>query len=132
MCLAAAIHKNKSISELFNELPTRFSQAGLLNNFPQEDSNKIIAKLAKDDNASRALIKKCFTSQDGFGEIETINSLDGIRISFKNGDLAHIRPSGNAPQLRIYAVADSQARANTIVEIGLKKDGVLKSLQKLV
>jgi phosphomannomutase len=29
------------------------------------------------------------------------NVLDGVRVHFHNGDVAHIRPSGNARQLRI-------------------------------
>jgi phosphomannomutase len=39
-----------------------------------------------------------------------INVLDGVRVYFHDGDVAHVRPSGNAPQLRIYANSDSQAR----------------------
>jgi len=34
-----------------------------------------------------------------FDEITRICTLDGIRCFFRNDDIAHIRPSGNAPQL---------------------------------
>lgn len=72
-----------------------------------------------------------FTPEDGFDAVERISTLDGVRIFFHNGDIAHIRPSGNAPQLRIYAVADSQTRANQIVEIGLREpDGILRKLEE--
>ena len=37
---------------------------------------------------------------------------DGVRILFANGEVAHVRPSGNADELRIYAVADTQRRAD--------------------
>jgi len=37
----------------------------------------------------------------GFGPLETIDYLDGIRMRFEGGDIAHVCPSGNAPQLRI-------------------------------
>jgi len=37
---------------------------------------------------------------------------DGVRVLFDNGDVAHVRPSGNADELRIYTVADTQARAD--------------------
>lgn len=132
MCLAAAVRKNLSLSNLFSELPARYTAIGLLNNFPQEDSDAIVAMLSKKDEAARELIEKCFTKNDGFGKIKDINPLDGVRMAFDNGDIAHIRPSGNAPQLRMYAVADSQQRANAIVELGLKENGALKTLQKLV
>ena len=59
------------------------------------------------------------------------NYLDGVRWGFDNGDIAHIRPSGNAPQLRIYTVAGSQARADTIVALGIREpDGILRSMEK--
>ena len=73
----------------------------------------------------------CFTPDLGFGGIVRVNTLDGVRIWFDNGDIAHIRPSGNAPQLRIYAVADTQARADEIVAEGIREpDGILRRLEK--
>ena len=70
-----------------------------------------------------------FTKQLGFDDVVDINVLDGLRIRFRNGDIAHIRPSGNAPQLRIYAVADTQARAEEIVALALSEpDGLLRRL----
>ena len=59
-----------------------------------------------------------FTPALEFDDIVRINVLDGVRVYFRNGDVAHIRPSGNAPQLRIYANSDSQARADQIAEPG--------------
>ena len=72
-----------------------------------------------------------FTPALGFADIVRINVLDGVRIYFRNGDIAHIRPSGNAPQLRIYANSDSQARADQIVEFALREsDGILRRLER--
>ncbi len=59
--------------------------------------------------------------------------MDGLRIFFANGDIAHVRPSGNAPQLRIYANADTQARADEIVELCLREPaGILRQLESAV
>jgi phosphomannomutase len=56
-----------------------------------------------------------------------------VRIWFSNGDVAHLRPSGNADELRIYAVADTPARAEEIVAMGIAEpDGILRSLERLV
>lgn len=41
---------------------------------------------------------------------------DGLRITLDNNDIVHLRPSGNAPELRCYAEADSQDEAYKIVE----------------
>ncbi len=74
-----------------------------------------------------------FTDELGFDSLIKINTIDGVRAYFKNGDIAHIRPSGNAPQLRIYAVANSQERADSIAQWGTSEpDGLLRNLQQLV
>jgi phosphomannomutase len=78
-------------------------------------------------------LKTFFTPARGFGEIIRINVIDGLRVSFENGDIAHIRPSGNAPQLRIYAVADTQARADEIAAMGIgEPNGVLRQMEAAI
>jgi phosphomannomutase len=79
----------------------------------------------------KATLSRFFTHALGFNDIVRINVLDGVRVYFRNGDVAHVRPSGNAPQLRIYANSDSQARADQIVELGLgEPDGILRQLER--
>jgi phosphomannomutase len=79
----------------------------------------------------RATLARLFAPAFGFDDIVRINVLDGVRIHFANGDVAHVRPSGNAPQLRIYSNSDSQARADRIVELGLREpDGILRLMEK--
>ncbi|MBL4637747.1 MAG: hypothetical protein JKY76_00125 [Proteobacteria bacterium] len=41
----------------------------------------------------------------------SIDATDGIRITFENDDVVHLRPSGNAPELRCYTEAASEKRA---------------------
>ena len=77
----------------------------------------------KDWQHCKAMLARFFTPALGFDDIARINVLDGVRVYFHNGDIAHIRPSGNAPQLRIYANSDSQARADEIVELALREPG---------
>lgn len=77
----------------------------------------------------RAELQRHFSHARGFGPIEGLNYLDGVRIQFAGGDVAHVRPSGNAPQLRIYAVASTEERAEEIVAQGLAEPhGLLRSL----
>jgi phosphomannomutase len=72
-----------------------------------------------------------FSPTFGFDEIVRINVLDGVRVHFRNGDVGHVRPSGNAPQLRIYANSDTQARADEIVAFGLREpDGILRLMER--
>ena len=77
----------------------------------------------------RQALMEHFSVARGFGDIERINFLDGVRILFNNGDVAHLRPSGNADELRIYAVADTQHRADEITHMAIAEpNGILRSL----
>lgn len=66
--------------------------------------------------AIKEKLSRYFTAARGFGNIISINFIDGIRIAFTGGKVAHLRPSGNAPEFRMYATADTQEEADRIVE----------------
>jgi phosphomannomutase len=79
----------------------------------------------------RQRLEHAFPAALGFDRVRWVNLLDGVRVGFANGDVAHLRPSGNAPQLRLYALADSEARADAIVRLGLAEpDGILRQLAR--
>ncbi|HEX5413908.1 MAG TPA: hypothetical protein VFZ27_18850 [Terriglobia bacterium] len=81
----------------------------------------------------RKHLESFFTPQLGFGTITRLNYIDGVRIIFSNGDVAHLRASGNADEFRIYAVADTQARADSIAKMGVAEPGgILRLLEKSV
>ncbi len=76
-----------------------------------------------------AALSAHFSAARGFGAILKINFLDGVRISFSHGEVAHMRPSGNADELRIYAVANTQERADAIAEMAVAEPGgILRAL----
>lgn len=128
--LHEAVLNSLSVSELMSQLPQRSTQAGLIDNFSIDSSMRIVATLKKQDDTAHNLLNSCFTSKDGFSNVVSINTIDGIRIRFKNDEIAHIRPSGNAPQLRIYSVADTQSRADEIVALGIAENGILRRLEE--
>jgi len=76
-----------------------------------------------------------FAQLEGFfaallGKVIGINWTDGVRIRFAGGEVAHIRPSGNADELRIYAMADDPARAKAITDAGIAEpDGILRRME---
>ena len=129
IALVSAAEQEKTVSGLFSDLPARFTQAGLIDNFPSDISRSIMDTFANDTPENRVSLERYFTPADGFGKIKNINSVDGVRVFFDNGDIAHLRPSGNAPQLRIYSVANSQERADQIVKLALQEpDGILRQI----
>jgi phosphomannomutase len=69
----------------------------------------------------KAHLENYFTPQEGFSTITGLNYVDGVRIFFSNGEISHLRPSGNAPEFRNYAIANDPARAERIVRIGLSR-----------
>jgi phosphomannomutase len=122
-------------------LPKRFSKAGLLKNFPRETGLAVVQRLTPsrnspdpDQHARIATdLARVFTQARGFKSVARLDYTDGVRIFFGNNDVAHIRPSGNADELRIYAAADTQARADAIVAEGIREpDGILRSFQRLI
>ena len=43
-----------------------------------------------------------------------LDQTDGLRVTLASGEILHLRPSGNAPELRCYAEADSSVRAASL------------------
>jgi phosphomannomutase len=125
---AAASARSLTVEELWDRLPARFGRAGLIDEIPVAVSGAIMRELVA---MAPAELEPFFGRALGFGKVARRDSTDGVRIWFDNGDIAHLRPSGNAPQLRIYANAGSQARADEIVAHGLREpDGILRALQR--
>jgi phosphomannomutase len=119
-------------------LPKRYGKSGLLKDFPREEGLRVVRRLTpgkdEDDHARIATdLARVFTRARGFTSVARLDYTDGVRIFFSNGDVTHIRPSGNADELRIYAVADTQSRADVIVAEGIREpDGILRSFQRTV
>jgi phosphomannomutase len=108
----------------FTEVPPHWRSADGETLHPSADS-------AENMQVARQALSIHFREARGFGTIDRINFLDGIRISFANGDIAHLRPSGNADELRIYAVADTQDRADAITAMAVAEpDGILRVMSR--
>jgi phosphomannomutase len=73
-----------------------------------------------------------FNEARGFGPLVAVDNLDGLRLTFAGGDVAHVRASGNAPQLRFYALANDAERAELIIELALEQPGgILRELLRI-
>jgi phosphomannomutase len=120
-----------TLAERFALLPKRFSRAALLPNFPQAVGRRIVAEFSGDGAEVRERLQKLMPSELGLGNITRIDHTDGVRMTFASGDVIHFRPSGNADELRVYAVADTEERAETLAARGIAEpDGILRTLAK--
>jgi len=90
-----------------------FCASERLENFPLESSRRLMAQLAKPDALQQFLAP--------FGIVAEIDETDGLRARMDSGEIIHLRPSGNAPELRCYSEAASHARATAIVALTLEK-----------
>ncbi|UWZ35864.1 hypothetical protein Drose_33030 [Dactylosporangium roseum] len=129
--LVRAAEAGVPVSAMFQALPQRFTQAGLIDNFPSDVGQRMIAALAAGDDNARVLTARHFGAEGGFGTVKATDDTDGVRIFFTSGDVAHIRASNNAPQLRMYSIADSQDRADEIVRLAIEEpDGIFRRLER--
>ena len=112
MLLVAA--QKQATSELVKALPQRFTYSDRIQNFATAKSKAIIKSGKKNPNE--------LVRQLGFENvaIKHVDETDGLRITLNNNVILHLRPSGNAPELRCYAEADSYSVANDSVMKALK------------
>ncbi|MBZ9727406.1 MULTISPECIES: phosphomannomutase [Mesorhizobium] len=109
----------KSLSrlrELWN-LPACASER--LENFPVESSRSLMRRLADRDALQRFLAP--------FGTVADVDETDGLRTKMETGEIIHLRPSGNAPELRCYSEAMDPSRATAIVALTLERARAITS-----
>jgi len=99
-----------TVSGLLTSLPQRFTASDRIKNFPTELSKAKLAPLQAGDMTANILAAQALLGEQ-FGKVISVDTTDGIRISFDTDEVAHLRPSGNAPELRCYTEAASQSRA---------------------
>ena len=114
--LALAKAAGQSISQMVAGLPPRFTAADRLQNIPTDASAALITTLRDDPQARAAFFA------DSPAE-KSVDMTDGLRVTFRNGDIVHLRPSGNAPECRCYAEAATLHRAQDLVARHLRKLG---------
>ncbi|MCX7326460.1 MAG: phosphomannomutase [Hyphomicrobiales bacterium] len=96
-----------------SQLPAHFrlpaSLSGLIRAVPTASSQGLIAMLtARSDVRTRFF--------EPFGAIAALDLTDGLRVSLEGGRTLHLRPSGNAPELRIYAEATDAEAAQGMLD----------------
>ena len=111
--LLSARDQGCPVSGLRAALPQRFTASDRLKAFPTELSRQRIGQLHSGDPvADRRAIEAQFGAL--CGRVDAIDATDGLRISFDSNEIIHLRPSGNAPELRCYTEAASAARAQAL------------------
>ena len=111
--LAAAQKSSAKLSDLLLSLPKRYTDSDRLQNFPTQLSQSLLASWANDPNSFGKLLGP------EYSEISACDLTDGLRLSFSNQDIIHIRASGNAPELRCYCESSDYQKAQDMTQMVL-------------
>ena len=111
--LLLSVKQNMSVGQLLKTLSSRFTSSGRIENLPTEKSGLRMAPLQTEDVASNVVAAEALFAAD-FGKIDRMGLTDGVRMFFASGEIVHLRPSGNAPELRCYTEAVTAERADVM------------------
>ncbi|HIF9423642.1 TPA: phosphomannomutase [Photobacterium damselae] len=105
------VAKKNPIYELVKALPQRFTYSDRIQNFATEKSAVIISEVKKNPIN--------FLSKIGFKcvSVTTVDITDGLRMTLSNQDIIHLRPSGNAPEFRIYIESNQSRKEHKMLSL---------------
>lgn len=113
--MAAARVAGVAISGLLSALPNRYTSSDRLQNFPIETSKRLIDVWGSDPALFSTFLG------DEYGLPVKHDLTDGLRVTFDNQDIIHLRPSGNAPELRCYCEASKPEKAEMMTKAVLAR-----------
>ncbi len=102
-----------SVSAQLALLPQRITFSDRIAPLARTASDHLLGLLLAGDNVARLAMQTRLFGQFA-GVAVSLDLTDGIRATFDGGAVIHLRPSGNAPELRCYTEADSEAAAVAI------------------
>jgi len=106
----AASRRAGGVSARVAQEPARFTAADRLENIPTEASAALLADFAAEIGRVEAFLAP-------LGETWTATDrTDGLRFQLASGRVLHLRPSGNAPEFRVYTEAESPASAAALMQ----------------
>tara|TARA_R110001583_G_scaffold182521_1_gene340546 strand:+ start:21309 stop:22697 length:1389 start_codon:yes stop_codon:yes gene_type:complete len=107
--LYAAKRQNRTLAALVSALPQCFTAADRLQEIDRSKAADFLTGLIGDATARATFFAP-------YGIIARVDLTDGLRVDFEEGDVVHLRPSGNAPEFRIYAQSRSEIRAENLTK----------------
>ena len=121
LCVMLLAKEEKvSLSTVLNNMPARFTESDRIKNFPTESSNQLLAGFTQGSvTENTTAIEHVFGEISG--RVSNIDLTDGVRIVFDNKEIIHLRPSGNAPELRCYCEANTQHRVQELLASSMQK-----------
>lgn len=110
--LVMAAQAGGQLSQLSQGLPERYTFSDRLQEIPNAFTRSLLEAVIQTP-------EKLVLSDFDLGAIESVNTLDGVRICYESGAIIHLRGSGNAPELRCYAESADADRSKQLVAASL-------------
>jgi phosphomannomutase len=118
--LTEAVARGITVAALAAEAPARATASDRLTEVHSGRSGPLLEALAADEAVRARLLDAV-----GRPDVRHIDTLDGVRLTLTTGEIVHLRASGNAPELRVYAEAADPARAGVLVGAVLTRTGAM-------
>jgi phosphomannomutase len=106
--LLSAASAGTSLANLVDALHLPFATSERLQDVPTAKSSALVNQLISDAPARAAFL-------EGIGTETAIDLTDGLRVTLAEGATVHLRPSGNAPEMRCYADAATEAETRALL-----------------
>ena len=110
--LALAVTNGVSLSHLVATLPQRRTASDRIKDSPTEINLAFVGRLIGDS----AFAASHFAQ---LGGTAALDATDGAKFTLNSGETIHYRASGNAPELRCYTEAETEAEALELLQWGL-------------
>ena len=101
--------RDANLRDLIAQLPKRITFSDRLQNFAPERRDALFAWL----QGGTEILNEQFSPLAEAG-LQSVSDLDGLRMTFANGRVIHLRGSGNAPELRCYTEAENAEAAAAV------------------
>ncbi|TNM65336.1 phosphomannomutase [Aliirhizobium smilacinae] len=111
--LALAAEQKKPLSSIAADFRLPIAAADRLENFPIETSSALMEYLRQSEANLTGFLSTV-------GTVRSVTDVDGLRATLTDGSVVHLRPSGNAPEMRCYVEADTQDAAEQLLRASLQ------------
>jgi phosphomannomutase len=112
--LSATLGKGVPINQEVARLGLPAAQSGLIRPFPTETAQALIGRLVADEYERGEFFRP-------FGQAARLDLTDGLRVIMAGGAIIHLRPSGNAPEMRCYVEAATAPDAALLADRGMAR-----------
>ena len=116
--LALAKLHGVAVSKLAAMLPPCHKLSDRIPNYPSDISSLMLRQLTAKNGETWPATGKLFHTAD-LARPVSVDLLDGVRMMFEQGEIIHLRASGNAPEFRCYVEAASAGRSRELLRFAL-------------